>query len=202
MLALDSIDAVADAASFSTSGIGHFESFFFERQGARPDGSPMRVAFTLAFARDEAAPGCGFFTCQHHEPGNFWNPAFQSHANGASAISAVMMAAENPSDHHIFLEAFTGQRGPRSSSLGLSLGLARGRLEVLTPQAALMQLGETAGDNRDTTRFLGFAVTVPDMAATAAHLAAAGIPARQIGPRLVIPGHAAFGTAIIFEPET
>ena len=55
------------------------------RQARRPDGSEVRVAFTLAFAQNRAAPECGFFLCQHHEPQNFWNPAFQKHPNTAGA---------------------------------------------------------------------------------------------------------------------
>lgn len=208
MLVLDSIDAKADAAAFSASGIGDFEPFFFERQGRKPDGSPMRLAFTLAFAQDMAALNCGFFTCQHHEPQNFWNPAFQTHGNGATGIAGVMMSAENPADHHIFLEAFTGLRGPRSSSMGLGFTLARGdapvRLDVVTPQAASALLGDASLAVRLANRvqFMGFSVAVPDIAAMAARLTQADIPFQAIGQRLVVPAEAAFGTAIIFQPQT
>jgi hypothetical protein len=49
----------------------------FEREGKRPDGATVKVAFSLAFARDARAPGVGFAVCQQHFPENFWNPAFQ-----------------------------------------------------------------------------------------------------------------------------
>jgi hypothetical protein len=199
MLVLESSSALADAASFRDAGIGDFQPFFFERQGRRPDGSPMRVAFTLAFAQDALSPDCAFFVCQQHEPQNFWNPAFQLHPNGASGLAAALMLAENPTDHHIFLEAFTGQRGPRSTSLGLGFPLPRGRLDVLTPAASAALTGDPSLAAVLEPRFTGFSVAMPDLDAMAATLAAAGIPASCSGPRLVVPSSAAFGVAILFE---
>jgi catechol 2,3-dioxygenase-like lactoylglutathione lyase family enzyme len=199
MVVLESRDSKADAIAFSEAGIGDFAPFFFERQGTRPDGSPMRVAFTLAFAQDLLAPECAFFVCQQHEPQNFWNAAFQQHENGASGLSAALMLAENPTDHHIFLEAFTGQRGPRSSSLGLSFPLPRGRLDVMTPGYSAALIGEPSLAALREPRFTGFCVTVPDFDRITARLQAAGIPAMRNGPRLVVPASAAFGTAILFE---
>jgi catechol 2,3-dioxygenase-like lactoylglutathione lyase family enzyme len=199
MVVLESPDSKAEALAFQKAGIGDFAPFFFERQGKRPDGSPMRVAFTLAFAQDVQAPECAFFVCQQHEPQNFWNAAFQHHENGATGLSAALMLAENPTDHHIFLEAFTGQRGPRSSSLGLSFQLPRGRLDVLTPAASAALIGEPSLAGLREPRFTGFGVTVPDLDRMAALLDAQGIPALRCGPRLVVPAAVAFGTAILFE---
>lgn len=71
MLVLESRDSAGDAEGFRIAGIGDFEPFFFERQARRPDGSEVRVAFSLAFAENRAAPECGFFLCQQHEPQNF-----------------------------------------------------------------------------------------------------------------------------------
>ncbi len=63
-----------DAEEFRAKGIGDFDLYKFEREGKRPDGTPVKVAFSLAFARDAAAPDSGFFTCQHHYPGKFLEP--------------------------------------------------------------------------------------------------------------------------------
>src|SRR3972149_3789868 len=54
----------------------------FEREGKRPDGTPVKVGFSLAFAEDKDAPDIHFCICQQHFPENFWNPAFQKHATG------------------------------------------------------------------------------------------------------------------------
>ena len=71
MLVLEGRDAHTDAREFRGAGIGDFDAFDFEREGRRPDGTPIKVAFSLAFASDPAAPDIGFFTCQHRFPGEF-----------------------------------------------------------------------------------------------------------------------------------
>src|SRR5262247_2319446 len=103
MLLLESSDAAADAAAFRSAGVGASEAMKFEREGRRPDGSTVKVAFSLAFALDAKAPDAGFATCQQHFPENFWNPAFQRHPNTATGVTAVVLVADNPTDHHIFL---------------------------------------------------------------------------------------------------
>src|SRR5262245_2289456 len=81
MLVLESQDATADAAAFRAAGFGVSDAMQFEREGKRPDGTPVKVGFSLAFARDGKAPATGFAVCRQHFPENFWNPAFQQHPN-------------------------------------------------------------------------------------------------------------------------
>ena len=119
MLILNSSNAVDDARSFEAAGIGGPKVFDFAREGTKPDGTPVKLAFSLAFARDPASPNVRFAVCQHHFPENFWDPAFQTHSNGARAVPGVAMVADNPTDHHIFLKAFTGASDLNSSSIGV-----------------------------------------------------------------------------------
>lgn len=196
MLVLDSPDAKADAAAFAAAGIGEFEPFFFERQGRRPDGTQVHVAFSLAFARDEAAPGAGFFVCQQHYPENFWNPAFQQHPNGARGIAAVALAAPEPARHASFLEAFTGAAS-RASGSDLSVPLARGRLDVLTPDDAAELYGSVETD--DAPCLCAFTIAVEDIERLGRRMAG-GVPHQRIGSRIVVPASAGHGVAIAFEP--
>jgi len=76
VLILNSSNAAEDARSFEAAGIGGFEVFDFAREGKNPDGTAVKLAFSLAFAADEASPDVRFAVCQHHFPENFWNPAF------------------------------------------------------------------------------------------------------------------------------
>src|SRR5215470_17674073 len=68
MLALEGRNARTDADAFRAAGIGDFEVFDFEREARRPDGSAVKVAFSLAFAADPQAPDIGYFTCRQHYP--------------------------------------------------------------------------------------------------------------------------------------
>lgn len=198
MLVLESTDSRADAEGFRQAGIGDFEPFFFERQAKRPDGSQVRVAFTLAFAENPAARECGFFLCQQHEPQNFWNPAFQQHDNGASALAATFMVAAEPLAQRDFLSTFSGAPAIETVDGGLRLDLPRGRIEVLTPAARELAFGD-AGSDVGTPHFAGFAVTVPELAGVDDRLARQGIEHRRAERRIIVPASAARGCAIVFE---
>lgn len=198
MLVLDSDDAKADAASFAQKGIGSFEPFFFERRGRRPDGTPTHVAFTLAFARDEAAPQAAFFVCQQHYPENFWNPEFQRHDNKAVDIAAVSFVAQDPERHRGFLAAFTGSDPERIVDRDLSFPLRDARLDVMTPDDAAEVFGSVEVDP-DQPSLAAFSVRVEDIGRQARWLDAAEVPYQHIGSRLVVPASAAFGVAIAFE---
>lgn len=198
MLVLESKDAAADAAAFHAAGIGDFETFFFERQASRPSGEAARVAFTLAFAQDDLARECAFFVCQQHEPQNFWNPAFQSHPNGASGLAAALMAADEPSVHRRFLTAFTGGAEVLEGNADLVLPLPRGRIDILDADAA-GAIYHVAPEPTPT-RFLGFAVAVPGLERVAGFLEAGGTPFIRNEERIIVEANAAMGCLISFEP--
>ena len=199
MVVLESVDARADAARFKALEIGDFTPFFFERTGMGPDGREVRVAFTLAFAKDSHAPECGVFVCQQHEPQNFWNPAAQRHANGVTGLAAVLMVAENPTDHHIFLTGFTGQRSLEATSFGISARLPRGRFDILTAQGAAFMLGNPGMGADERERYAGFAVTVPDLTHLKDRLRANDVEFIETPGRIVVSAASNFGTAIAFE---
>jgi catechol 2,3-dioxygenase-like lactoylglutathione lyase family enzyme len=199
MLALEGQDTAGEAAAFRAAGIGDFEPFHFERMAARPDGSSVKVAFSLAFARDPRAPGLGFFTCRQHHPENFWNPAFQSHPNGATRIAGVTLVAENPSDHHIFLSAFTGERDLHATSSGIVVTTPRGDIQVMTPAAFLDHFGSAPPDIAGGARLAALRFAVRDFDAAVHRLKAAEPAMRLHMGRAVIGPEAACGASLAFE---
>src|SRR4029078_6170041 len=52
MLVLEGQGAAADVEAFRAAGHGDFDVFDFEREARRPDGSTVKVGFSLAFAAD------------------------------------------------------------------------------------------------------------------------------------------------------
>ncbi|MFO1151349.1 MAG: VOC family protein [Alsobacter sp.] len=197
MLVLESRDAEADKAAFDAAGIGGFDRTSFSRLAKRPDGSTAHVAFSLAFARDKLAPEAGFFVCQQHYPENFWNAAFQAHPNGATGVAGVLMVAENPAAHAEFLTAFSGQHDLVSHSGGIAVPTPRGRIEVLTGPSLAFHTGLRLAE--EPARLVAFRVAVPDVAALAARLDAAGIAHARREGAVVVPPEAAHGTALIFQ---
>lgn len=121
----------------------------FDREGRRPDGSTVKVGFSLTFADDKAASDIRFATCQQHYPENFWNPAFQKHENGVERVDSVVLVADVPADHRRFLLTLTGADRTRDTDSGFVIDLPRGAIEVMTPTD---YAGRFGADAPDTTR--------------------------------------------------
>jgi catechol 2,3-dioxygenase-like lactoylglutathione lyase family enzyme len=198
MLALEG-RGQSDAEVFRVAGCGDFALYEFERDAKRPDGTPIKVAFALAFAADSGAPDAGFFTCQHRYPENFWNPAFQVHANTATAVAGVVLVADNPSDHHIFLSAFIGERELWATSTGISLKTPRGEIQVMTPAAFRDHFGTTPPDTARGARLAALRFAVRDIDVTAKLLEHADLPRAVRMGRLVLGPQSAMGATLAFE---
>src|SRR5262245_42770526 len=96
LLILESKDAAGDAVTFSGAHIGDPDALRFEREAKRPDGSSVKVGFSLAFAEDSGARDIHFAACQQHYPENFCYLSFQTHANVVSAMRGVLVVREPP----------------------------------------------------------------------------------------------------------
>ena len=199
MLVLEGKDAEADAEAFRRAGIGDFAPFRFEREGRTPDGRAVKLGFSLVFARDALAADICFFTCQQHYPENFWNLAFQAHRNGTTAIGAIVLVAENPSDHHIFLSAFSGVRDLHSTSAGVTVETPRGAIQAMDPAAFRLQYGVAALDGNAGARLAAAKFIVRDLAALRTLLTKTDIAASEHMGRLVIGPEVALGATLAFE---
>jgi hypothetical protein len=199
MLVLEGRGAAADAEAFRTAGIGDFEVFDFEREGKRPDGTPVKVAFSLAFAADAKAPDVGYFTCQQHFPESFWNPAFQSHANGVSGVAGVIFVAQDPAQHRHFVTSFSGVDDVISDADGIVVRTPRGAIEVMTPSAYRMRTGTEPPDIVRGARLVAVRLAVQDQAKVKSAIRDGRIAFSAHDGRLVIPAAEAHGATLIFE---
>ena len=196
---LESADAQADVVDFRTAGIGISNAMHFERAGSRPDGSLVKVGFSLVFARDATAPDIGFATCQQHYPANFWSPALQQHANSAAGIGGVVLVAENPTDHHIFLSAFTGERELQATSTGVTAPTPRGDVQIMDPAAYRSHFGVEPPDIATGARLAVLRFKVRDRAALSAALHAGGIAFSFHMGAVVVAADTAMGATLVFE---
>lgn len=199
LVILESLDAEADERAFRAAGIAASSVMRFEREGRRPDGSVVKVAFSLAFARDERSAEIGFAVCQQHHPENFWNPELQVHANGAASISGIVLVADNPSDHHIFLSAFTGERELQSTSIGVTVATPRGDIQIMNPIAYRGYYGVEPPSSTAGARLAALRFVTQDIAAATRILESAGIHFMRRMERIVVGTGATMGAAIIFE---
>jgi hypothetical protein len=198
MLALEGQGA-PDAEAFSAAGIGDFAPFELAREARRPDGTTVRLAFTLTFARDPKAPHFGAFAIRHHFPEHFWNPAAQVHANTAAAVAGVVLVAENPTDHHIFLSAFTGQRDLLATSAGITIKTPRGDIQVMNPAAFRDHFGTEPPGVAGGARLAAIVFAMRDLDLTGRLLQGGDLAAAERMGRLIVGPQTALGATLAFE---
>ena len=196
---LESEDVPADAAQFRSAGFERSDALTFERSGKGPDGGTVTVGFSLAFARDPRAPEIGFAVCRQHSPQLFWNPALQQHANGASGVAGAVLVAENPTDHHIFLTAFSGVRELHAGSGLLTAPTARGDIRFMDRAAFQTRFGLEPPDTSSGARLAAVRFTVRERKALHDALTASGIAFSEHMGQTVIAPAAAMGATLVFE---
>lgn len=188
-LVLASPDANADKVAFDKAGFGGFPVFDFGRMGKRPDGSEAELAFSLAFLRDPDSPDVMTFVAHHKRPENFWFKELQAHPNGASRVSSAIFTAESPTDHQYFLQAWTGVRDPRSSSLGVTAETPLGDIQITEPRPFEDAFGNKPAASKglrfSAVTFAGNAAKIRDA------VSKSGIAAQERNGRLVIHAHGA-----------
>ena len=199
LLILESKDAAADEAGFRNAGIAQSTTMHFEREAKRPDGSTVKVGFSLAFAKDADAPWIHFATCQQHFPENFWNPAFQRHANGAQALAAVVMVAAKPVEHRAFLSSFTGSANLKIGGNVVTAKAPHGDITIMDPVGFHGSFGSAAPPVADGARLAALRFTVTDVPATEGLLRKNNIAFVNNGSQLVVGASTAMGATIAFE---
>ena len=195
---MESKDAHADEAEFRAAGIFAAPTMRFEREGKHPDGTTVKVAFSLTFAEDKTAPRIHFATCQQHYPENFWNPAFQKHANSASGIAGVVAVAEQPERHAQFFTVFAGSPPTRITG-GFTIETPRGIIDMLTPVAFVQRFGVMAPDVSYGPRLAALRFLVEDASLLQGIPEQAGMAGVCAGNPTVIGLGDAMGAVLIFE---
>jgi hypothetical protein len=197
LLILESRNAAADAATFKSAGIAASDVERFEREGRGPDGSAVRVAFSLAFARDAQAPETSFAVCQQHCPESFWNPDFQLHANTVSEVASAVLVAQSPERHRHFLSAFTGVRNPSGGSSRIEAATARGEVVLTDASTFRAEIGAPAPDASRGARIAAIGFRVRDRAALTAALQASGVAFIAQAGRFAVPAESAMGAILV-----
>ena len=123
---------------FEASRYRRFCGVRFFPRGREPDGTPVNWHSRWRSPGMRRRRAVRFAVCQHHFPENFWDPAFQTHANGVTAVPGVALVADNPTDHHIFLKALPASAtcipvrsaSPRAPRTAMSRSWSRCRFAI------------------------------------------------------------------------
>jgi hypothetical protein len=191
-------EPAAEHKAFVAAGFGGIPLFHFSRKGKRADGSDTEVGFDIAFARYPASAHAAFFTCKQTHPQNFWSPEMQRHANGAHAISAAVLVAENPTDHHIFLQTFAGVRDVQATSRGITIPTSRGTILALDRRSFRDTFG-VDGPIDEGLRLGALVFAVRDTDAACTLIERNGVEVRRQRDKLVVSGDMAHGAVLAFE---
>jgi len=197
-LVVEGHDPAVEHAAFDAAGFGGIPLFHFSRKGKRPDGSDTEVGFDIAFARYGTSPHAAFFTCKQTHPQNFWSVEMQRHANGARQIFAAVLVAENPTDHHIFLQTLAGVRDVQATSRGITIPTERGSILVLDPRSFRDTFGVDAPHD-EGLRLGALIFSVGDLNEARALIQRNGFDVQERHGRLVVSGEAARGAVLAFE---
>jgi catechol 2,3-dioxygenase-like lactoylglutathione lyase family enzyme len=200
ILNLESQAIAADVSALAGAGIGCSGELRFSRQGTHPDGSKVTVGFSLGFARDETSPHVAFALAQQHNPQAFWNDKLQAHANTAGSVLSAVLVADNPTDHHIFLSAFTGERELHSTSAGIAARTPRGDVEIIEPVAFRDRFGVAVAVEGEGMTLAGLRVGVARLEVVETCARTNGVAFQRHLGALVTGPSAAFGATLIFEP--
>jgi glyoxalase-like protein len=138
------------------------------------------------------------YFCEHRTPELVWRPEWQSHPNGARAISRVIVATDDPGRTAALFRALFGPEAvaERAGKCVVSAGAAR--VELATPSTIAEEFGGAAADPAGRTEYLAaLELKGPSLAETAGRLRS--VPgARFEPPRVVVPAAAAFNTTLAF----
>jgi len=165
-------DTPADLAAWNAKGLDTYDQFNFERQATLPDGSEATVRFELGFVTHPKI-NVLFYVCNNMAEEHFWKPEFQDHANGAEELKAIIMVAENPSDHVGFLASlFDGDVRPCMDGITVSCGTHG--IQVCRPDA-LARRGWTGRPPLDgIAEAVGMMIRAPSRTGTFTPLEQAG----------------------------
>ena len=105
----------------------------------------------------------------------------------------------HPTDHHIFLKAFTGVNDLHSSSIGVKARTENGDVEIMEQVAFRDQFGVSPEVSGEGMTLDGLRFVVADIAQVEALHRQNGIASRRHVGRLVVPPDIAHGATLIFE---
>ena len=161
------------------------------------DGATRAARFrTTRLDPDRIAIGRVYF-CEHLTPDLVWRPEWQTHPNGACAISRVVVATVDPQRTAVlFRDLFGGKAiAERNGRHLVTAGTAV--VELVPPNMLVAEFGEAAAEPAGRAEYmaaLGFKVRSLREAAQPLH-SIAGM--RTEPQRLVVPAAAAFNTTIV-----
>jgi hypothetical protein len=187
-----------DHARLSTQGFTPVSLVALQRQIATPQGEDT-ARFTVVRVEPGTMAEGRIQFCQHHTPQLVWQPQWLTHANHATALTAVVLCVENPEDAAARYARFTGLKAAGAGD-NWHIDTARGRLLFSTP-AVIKRVFNA--EPPELPWIASCVLASNNMAATRKHIAATGFAHGDLDKqRLYVVPPQGVGGIIVFEPKT
>jgi Glyoxalase-like domain len=192
MLVFDTSDARADLNRWRAAGLKTYEPYDFSRTARMPDGTEVRVGFSLAFASHPSAPWLGMFACQHHRPEYYEQAEFLKHSNGALSVRDVWVVGEATQGLADFISAITGASAVRCSAGRTVFQTQTGAIVLARENAFTAEFGVPPPHQEDGPHLAGLTIACCGLERLR------GYGLQEIDGRQVVAPTRNFGTAIAF----
>ncbi len=194
-------DADRDHGRFKAERLSGGDMLTFARPMKMPDGSESTAAFKLAFAADLRAPDFFSFACERTNPLPADRGTLETHANGVTGISEIVLTAPDPKAFAPFLRLAASASASREEAFGVSLALPNVRLCILSPSGLDAYYDMPAPSSDPGLRGAAIVCSVADLAVTEAYLAANGITYTRKNNRILAKAAPGQGVLFAFEEK-
>ena len=158
-----------------------------------PDGTEVKVGFSVAFVSHSAAPWLGLFACQHFMPEYYEQPQYLEHFNGALKILDVWVVGETAQDDLAeFIATVSGATGVKENTDRTVFQTRTGTIVLARPKVFETTFGVSSPHLGDGPHLAGFTVGCRSLDPLAS------IDLAKNGDRIVLAPAKNFGTAISF----
>jgi 4-hydroxyphenylpyruvate dioxygenase-like putative hemolysin len=169
----------------------------FSRPVRLPEGS-REARFRITQLGADKTPGGHVFLCEHLTRGVVWRSEYQSHRNGATALAAVAIVADDVAATANAYQRIFDTRA-RTIAEGLLVETGSAPIAVATRASLAKRLPGITTTARRAPKFAALFVRVGDREAATAVLAAGGMqPARMPDGSVAVGPERAHGVALIF----
>ena len=196
LIAFGTDDPAGDYARLEREGFKPVTPVALQRPIGTPEGSDT-ARFTVVRVPPGTMPEGRIQFCQQLTRALVWQPRWTRHANGAVALSGVILCVVDPAEAAARYARYTGLPATRRGEMHC-LATERGNLAFMDPAAVERALGATPPA---MPWIAGYALTTRDPAAARECAQYARAPQRELdGGRFAVTLPAALGGCIVFEP--
>lgn len=144
----------------------------------------------------QVAMGRVYF-CEHQTPDLVWRREWQTHPNGACAITRVVVATADPQRTAMLFRDLFGGGAVADHEGGCAIAAGTARIDLATPKALAAEFSEAAEPAGRAEYMAVLGIRVLSLPEASQRLRS--VPGLRVEPdRLVVPASAAFNMAIVF----